>query len=107
MIHVALQNALSVNRKHDRAGNLKQNNRNANLKVNDIVTVKITKIVPAYAIVNIEGNSCKGSIHISQLSEQFNTSITEVVNVGDVCTARVLGFDEAHNKWKLTLKYTH
>ena len=48
-----------------------------------------------------------GSIHISQLSEQFNTSITEVVNVGDVCTARVLGFDEAHNKWKLTLKYTH
>lgn len=107
MIHVALQNALSVNRKHDRAGNLKQNNRNANLKVNDIVTVKITKIVPAYAIVNIEGNSCKGSIHISQLSKQFNTSITEVVNVGDVCTARVLGFDEAHNKWKLTLKYTH
>lgn len=45
-----------------------------------------------------------GSIHISQLSEQFNETIEEVISIGDTCNARVLGYDDMHDKWKLTLR---
>lgn len=50
MIHVALQNALSVNRKHDRANN---DNKNSSLRVGDIVVVTVVRIVQYYAIVTI------------------------------------------------------
>lgn len=101
MIHVALQNAFSVNRKHDKANN---GNTNISLRVGDKVEVMVVKIVPNYAIVTIDNGKYMGSIHISQLSEQFNEKVEEEVSVGDVRKAKVLGFDEMHNKWKLTLK---
>lgn len=102
MIHVALQNALSVNRKHDRASKLKGDN--SNLHVGDLVTIKIVNIVPNFAIARIEKFGCNGSIHISQLSKQFNKTVDEVVSVGEIRKARILGYDEVHDKWQLTLK---
>lgn len=101
MIHVALQNALSVNRKHDKASN---GNKNRSIRVGDEVEVTVVRIVPNYAIVTIDNGKYMGSIHISQLSEQFNEKVEEEVSVGDVREAKVLGFDETHNKWKLTLR---
>lgn len=101
MIHVALQNALSVNRRHDRAN---RDNRNANLQVGDTVTVEVVRIVPNFAIVSIENGEYRGSIHISQLSEKFNKTVDEVVTLGDVHEAKVLGYDVAHDKWRLTLR---
>lgn len=101
MIHVALQNALSVNRRHDRASG---GNKNMSLRVGEKVEVTIVRIVPNYAIVTIDDGKYMGSIHISQLSEQFNAKVDEEVSVGDVREAKVLGFDEAHNKWRLTLR---
>ena len=101
MIHVALQNALSVNRRHDRASS---GNKNVSLRVGDKVKVIIVRIVPNYAIVTIDDGKYMGSIHISQLSEQFNAKVDEEVSVGDVRNAKVLGFDEVHNKWRLTLR---
>ncbi len=101
MIHVALQNALSVNRKHDKVNN---SNTNINFCVGDKVEVTVVRIVPNFAIVTIDNGKYTGSIHISQLSERFNEKVEEEVSVGDVRKAKVLGFDEMHNKWKLTLK---
>lgn len=103
MIHAALQNAFSVNRRHDRAN---RDNSKADLKVGDIINVEVIRIVTNYAIVTVGIGAEKyaGSIHISQLSEQFIESVKEVVSVGDICKARVLGYDEIHNKWKFTLK---
>ena len=101
MIHVALQNALSVNRKHDKASN---GNKDRSLRVGDEVEVTVVRIVPNFAIVTIDDGKYRGSIHISQLSEQFNEKVEEEVAVGDVRKAKVMGFDETHNKWKLTLR---
>lgn len=103
MIHSALQNALSVNRKHDKAN---RNNPKANIKVGDIVEIQVIRIVPGFAIAvfNVENEKCIGSIHISQLSNQFVASIEEVVSQGDICRAKILGYDNVHRKWKLSLR---
>ena len=103
MIYAALQNALSVNRKHDRAN---KDNGKADLQVGEMVKAEVVHIVPNFAIVTIRKGveTYTGSIHISQLSEQFNKTVEEVVSIGDICEARILGYDEVHNKWKLTLK---
>lgn len=69
-----------------------------------MVTIKIVNIVPNFAIARIEKFGCKGSIHISQLSKQFNKTVDEVVSVGEIRKARILGYDEVHDKWQLTLK---
>lgn len=108
MVHVALQNALSVNRKHDRANrdNDKVNKSylSEEIRGGDVVTATVVRIFPNFAIVTFENGKYVGNIHISQLSEQFNETVEEVVSVGKSYRARVLGFDEEHNKWKLTLK---
>lgn len=103
MIHRALQNALSVNRKHDRANKYA---KEIKLKRGDIVEIEIVRIVPNFAIASFEFEQVKysGSIHISQLSNQYNNNVEEVLAVGDICEARVLGYDDIHKKWKLTLR---
>lgn len=103
MIHNALQNALSVNRRHDKASKYSIKTK---LSVGDIVDAEVVAIVPNFAIMSFEfeGDKYVGSVHVSQLSEQYNQRVEEVVSRGDICKAKVLGYDNIHNKWKLTLR---
>lgn len=103
MIHSALQSALSVSKKQDRA--LRDNSK-ANLQVGTMKDVKIINILPYFAIVSFEeqGEEYIGSIHISQISNSYVSSIHDFVSENNTYSAKVLGYDEAHNKWSFSLK---
>lgn len=106
MIHAALQNALSVNRKQDRAVEKKIQNKNLNIAKGQLVSAKVVKILPTFVIVTFlfEEIEYVGSIHISQLSEQYAYSTSDFVEDGKEYEAKILGYDEEHKKWMLTLK---
>jgi len=58
-----------------------------------MVNVEIIRIVSNFVIIVIENGQYKDSIHISQLSEQFNKTIEEVITLGDIYVAKVLRYD--------------
>lgn len=103
MVHYALQGALSLSNRHDRSIGM----INSNIpKEGDLVQIVIERIVPNYLIACFEKGVKKyyGSIHISQLSDEYINEISTFALVGDSFMAKILGYDENHKKWRLTLK---
>ena len=103
MIHPALQNALSVSKKHDYG--IKTKNGNS-LETGDSVSATVYRIVPGYLLVQFSKNGSKyrGSIHISELSNGYIDNIFSFAKLGQVVQAQVLEYDAAYKQWKLTLK---
>lgn len=106
MIHPALQNALSVNKKQDRVVQRNIYCNNVNISKGELVEVKIVKIYPTLAIGTFwfEGVECVGSIHISQVSKIFVNNICDFLEEGKEYQAKVLYYNVEHKKWILTLK---
>ena len=106
MIHAALQNALSVNRKQDRVIEKKSRSKNVDINAGEIVWVTIVKILPTFAIATFDydGTDCVGSIHISQLSFEYTKEVSDVVVEGRSYYAKIVRFDNLHAKWVLTMK---
>ncbi|WAJ22084.1 P-loop ATPase, Sll1717 family [Lacrimispora xylanolytica] len=104
MVHYALQSALSVSNRHDRGINKAVY---YNLKAGDIVQIIVERIVPGYVLTNFEkdGHKYYGSIHISQLSNEYVDDIFNFIKEGETLSAQVLNYDDLHKKWRLTLKY--
>jgi general stress protein 13 len=72
------------------------------MKINDQITCKITGIQSYGVFVSYEDYS--GLIHISELSDQYVSSIGELMCVGDEVEVVVLDIDEEQKRLKLSYK---
>ncbi|NMB92428.1 MAG: S1 RNA-binding domain-containing protein [Parcubacteria group bacterium] len=73
-----------------------------NYKVNDIVKIKITKIVSFGAFVKVDDTPLDGLIHISEISNKPNLDINKELKEGDVKKAKIISIDDG--KISLSLK---
>ena len=71
--------------------------------VDSTITGKVTKIADFGAFVELEP-SVEGLIHISALDNRRVGKVTDVVNVGDEVTAKVLSIDAKKRKISLSRK---
>lgn len=103
MIHPALQNALSVNKMQDK---FMQNYTENMLEKGQIVYVKFTKIIGDYALGGfyVEDKSYVASLHISQVSEEYDTTFQGKISLGEIYKASIIDFDSVHKKWRISLK---
>lgn len=102
MVHRALWSALSVSSKHDRG---MDGNKYVKPQKNDVVEVIVKRIVDGFLLVEFESNNkiFRGSIHISKLSTEFIKDIYSFASIDDKFNAKILGYNEVHKKWELTL----
>ncbi len=71
--------------------------------VNDIVTVKVVKLMPFGAFVELEAG-IEGLVHISQISEKRITKPEEELQLGQKVNAKILDINEENKKIELTIK---
>lgn len=71
-------------------------------KVNDIVKVKVTKIVSFGAFVKVDDTPVDGLIHISEISTKPNLDINKELKEGDIKEAKIISIDDG--KISLSLK---
>lgn len=102
MIHPALQNALSVNKMQDK---VIEKNERGQIKEGTQVEIKITKILESIALGGFELNNrdYAASVHISQISKDYDLSFMGKIEVGETYSAKVLKYDEWHKKWQVSL----
>ena len=72
-------------------------------KVNDIVEVKITKLMPFGAFAELEPG-VEGLIHISQISSQRITKPEEKLTQGQILNAKIINLDLENKKIELSIK---
>ena len=75
------------------------------MKINDQIICKITGIQSYGVFVTYEDYI--GLIHISEVSDQFVSSIEEILCVGDEVETVVLDIDEENKRLKLSYKQAH
>ena len=71
--------------------------------VGDVASVKIVNLTPFGAFAEIVPN-VDGLIHISQLADKRVGAPAEVVSVGDVVDAKIIGIDEEKQKVSLSIR---
>ena len=72
-------------------------------KVNDIVTVKVSNLMPFGAFVKID-KGIEGLVHISQISEKRITKPDEVLSVGQKVNAKIINIDLENKKVELSIR---
>ncbi len=72
-------------------------------KVGDVVKVKVKKLVPFGAFVEIK-KGIEGLVHISQICEQRITKPEEKLEVGQKVNAKIINFDSENKKIELSIK---
>ena len=72
------------------------------MKVNDNIVCKITGIQPYGVFVSYD--DYVGLIHISEVSDQYVSSIEDILCVGDEVEATILEIDEEQKRLKLSYK---
>jgi len=72
------------------------------MKVKDVIVCKITGIQPYGVFVSYD--DFVGLIHISEVSDQYVSSIEDILCVGDEIEATVLEIDELQKRLKLSYK---
>lgn len=72
-------------------------------KVNDIVTVKVSNLMPFGAFVKID-KGIEGLVHISQISEKRIAKPDEVLKVGDKVNAKIINIDLENKKVELSIR---
>ena len=75
------------------------------MKLNDQIVCKVTGIQPYGVFVTYE--DFIGLIHISEVSDQFVSSIEDILCVGDQIEAVVLEIDDENKRLKLSYKQAH
>lgn len=71
--------------------------------INDIVRVKVVKLMPFGAFVELEPG-VEGLVHISQIAERRITKPEEELRLGQKVNAKILNIDEENKKIELTIK---
>lgn len=72
------------------------------MKINDQIVCKITGIQSYGVFVSYENYT--GLIHISEVSDQYVSSIEEILCIGDEVEVVVLDIDEEQKRLKLSYK---
>lgn len=72
-------------------------------KVSDVVTVKISNLVPFGAFAKID-KGVEGLIHISQISEKRINKPDEVLKVGQKVNAKIISMDIENKKIELSIR---
>jgi general stress protein 13 len=72
------------------------------MKIKDSIVCKVTGIQSYGVFVLCEDYS--GLIHISEISDQYVPSISEILCVGDEVEVKVLDVDEENKRLKLSYK---
>lgn len=72
-------------------------------QVNDIVTVKVSKLMPFGAFVTID-KGIEGLVHISQISEKRITKPEEVLKIGQKVNAKIINIDLENKKVELSIR---
>lgn len=71
--------------------------------VGDIVKVKVSKIMPFGAFVELE-KGIEGLVHISQICEKKITNPEEILQVGKKVNAKIIDIDLEHQKIELSIR---
>ena len=71
--------------------------------VGDVASVKVVNLTPFGAFAEIVPE-VDGLIHISQLAEKRVGAPSDVVSVGDVVDAKIIGIDEEKQKVSLSIR---
>ena len=71
--------------------------------INDIVKVKITKLMPFGAFAELE-EGIEGLIHISQICEKRITKPEEEVAIDEIVNAKIIDLDLEKQKIELSIK---
>ena len=68
--------------------------------------MKFTKIIGDYALGGfyVEDKSYVTSLHISQVSEEYDTTFQGKISLGEIYKASIIDFDSVHKKWRISLK---
>ena len=72
-------------------------------KINDIIDVTVTSIVP-YGVFVKADYDYTGLIHISEITGGFIKDITKYFKIGNIVKAEVIDIDEENKRLKLTTK---
>lgn len=72
-------------------------------KINDIVKVKITKIMPFGAFAELE-QGIEGLIHISQMSNKKITNPEEIISQGQEVEAKIIEMNKEQERIELSIK---
>lgn len=75
------------------------------MKINDRITCTVTGIQPYGVFVSYEDYT--GLIHISEMSDQYVSSIEEMITVGDLIEVLVLEIERDARRLKLSYKKAH
>ena len=73
------------------------------LQEGDVVTGKVTRIVPYAAFVDI-GVGRDGMLHIREMAEGYVKRVEDVVNIGDDVEVRIVGLDRRRQRIDLSVK---
>ncbi|MCI0381988.1 MAG: 30S ribosomal protein S1 [Chlamydiae bacterium] len=73
------------------------------LPIASLVKGKVTKITAFGAFVELE-NGIEALVHVTELSDQPFGKVEDVVNIGDLITAKVIKLDPEHKKIALSIK---
>lgn len=76
---------------------------NEKYNINNIVKVKIVKIMPFGAFAELE-KGIEGLIHISQITERRITKPEEELQVGNIVNAKIIDLDTENKKLELSIK---
>lgn len=75
----------------------------SNYNVGDVVKGKVSGIED-YGIFLLLEDGTTGLIHISEISDSYVREVGDYAKLGQEIIAKVIGFDEGHQKLKLSLK---
>ena len=73
------------------------------VKVDDIITGKVVRIIDRGAFVEIK-EGVEAYLPISHLKEERVANVSSVINSGDEVTVRVLTFDPSHKRMSVSIK---
>lgn len=71
--------------------------------INDVVTVKVSKLMPFGAFVELE-TGIEGLVHISQIAEKRIAKPEEVLSLGQKVNAKIIGMDLENRKIELSIR---
>jgi len=74
-----------------------------NYNLGDIVKGKVSG-VEDYGIFLLLEDGTTGLVHISEISDSYVREVGDYASVGQTLSAKVIGFDETHEKLRLSIK---
>ena len=75
------------------------------MNINDRIVCRVTGIQPYGVFVSHQEYS--GLIHISEISDQYVSSLEEFIRLGDDIDVYILDIDEENKRLKLSYKQAH